>query len=274
MTRALIIHATDLAAGSDGAFHHALKLALVQRARLRLVHVHERDGAAAPIEAFPHVRQTLAKWGLMAPGAPAEALDAELGLAVSKAEAVASRPEAALEHLVADAAPQLIVLGTRGADGLELLRQASFAETLARHARAPALFVPQGARGFVGAEDGALRLNNVLVPIAHAPDPAPALEAAYRLLDVLASGARIHVLHVGEAAATPPLHLPGPRPHTELARQGPVVETIVSVADEVDADLIVMATAGHQSLLDSLRGSTTERVLRRARRPLLAVPAG
>jgi nucleotide-binding universal stress UspA family protein len=274
MTRALIIHATDLAAVSDGAFRHALKLGLAQRARLRLVHVHDREREApAPIEAFPHVRETLVKWGMLAPGAPAAAIEAQLGLSVSKAEAAASRPEAALEHLLADAAPQLIVLGTRGADGLELLRQGSFAETLARHAGAPALFVPEGARGFVAAEDGAFSLRNVLVPIAAAPAPARALAAACRLLDSIASGARLHVLHVGEARDMPAYFIPGPRQHTAIARQGPVVDTIVGVAEEIDADLIVMATEGHQSLLDSLRGSTTERVLRRARRPLLAVPA-
>jgi nucleotide-binding universal stress UspA family protein len=35
-----------------------------------------------------------------------------------------------------------------------------------------------------------------------------------------------------------------------------------------------MATAGHADVLDALRGSTTERVLRLARCPVLAVPAG
>ena len=56
-------------------------------------------------------------------------------------------------------------------------------------------------------------------------------------------------------------------------RPGPVVGTILEVAEEVSADLIVMATAGHKSVLDALRGSTTEAVLRKAQRPLLAVPA-
>jgi nucleotide-binding universal stress UspA family protein len=34
----------------------------------------------------------------------------------------------------------------------------------------------------------------------------------------------------------------------------------------------VMTTEGHDSMLDMLRGSTTERVLRGARCPLLALP--
>jgi nucleotide-binding universal stress UspA family protein len=55
--------------------------------------------------------------------------------------------------------------------------------------------------------------------------------------------------------------------------EGDVVETIGAVAAEVGADLIVMTTEGHHGFLDALRGSTSERVLRAARCPLLAIPA-
>ena len=41
----------------------------------------------------------------------------------------------------------------------------------------------------------------------------------------------------------------------------------------VGADLIVMPTAGRAGVFEVLRGGTTERVLRQARCPLLAVPA-
>jgi nucleotide-binding universal stress UspA family protein len=47
----------------------------------------------------------------------------------------------------------------------------------------------------------------------------------------------------------------------------------VDDATEQPADLIAMATEGHKGFLDVLRGSTTERVLRDARCPVLAVPA-
>jgi nucleotide-binding universal stress UspA family protein len=58
-----------------------------------------------------------------------------------------------------------------------------------------------------------------------------------------------------------------------VTRDGEVVETILALAGECAADLIVMATAGRQGFLDALRGSTTERVLRGGAVPLLAVPA-
>ena len=57
-----------------------------------------------------------------------------------------------------------------------------------------------------------------------------------------------------------------------MTRRGNVVETILSVADDITADVIVMGTKGNQGFLDALRGSTSEQVLRRSRSPLLAVP--
>jgi nucleotide-binding universal stress UspA family protein len=58
-----------------------------------------------------------------------------------------------------------------------------------------------------------------------------------------------------------------------MVREGDPVEQILAAADELKADLIVMPTTGRTGVFDALRGSTTERVLRRAPCPLLAVPA-
>jgi len=58
------------------------------------------------------------------------------------------------------------------------------------------------------------------------------------------------------------------------ARPGDPVDEIVATATAWAADLIVMTTQGHAGVLDALRGSTTERILRRASCPVLAVPAG
>ena len=51
-----------------------------------------------------------------------------------------------------------------------------------------------------------------------------------------------------------------------------MVEEIIEAANEISADLIVMMTVGHEGILDTLRGSTSEQVLRHAPCPLLAVP--
>jgi nucleotide-binding universal stress UspA family protein len=57
----------------------------------------------------------------------------------------------------------------------------------------------------------------------------------------------------------------------ELRREGDVVEGILKTSKE--AGLIVMATEGEQGIIDAMRGSVTERVVRDAPCPVLAVPA-
>jgi hypothetical protein len=85
---------------------------------------------------------------------------------------------------------------------------------------------------------------------------------------LLAPNSRIYLLHVGSSA---PSHVGGVEGPIDV-RLGPAVETIVRVATEIDADMIVMPTIGREGLLDALRGSLMERVLRESPCPVLAIP--
>ena len=58
----------------------------------------------------------------------------------------------------------------------------------------------------------------------------------------------------------------------QLTQPGDVIEGIVETARRGGADLIVMCTDGRHGFLDALRGSHSERVLRQAPCPLLAIP--
>lgn len=57
-----------------------------------------------------------------------------------------------------------------------------------------------------------------------------------------------------------------------LLRHGNPGDAICDVADELDADLIVMASHERSGLSRILMGSVAEHVLRNSRRPLLVVP--
>ena len=82
-------------------------------------------------------------------------------------------------------------------------------------------------------------------------------------------------MHVGTDNGMPTLflpHEPGWVWEKHLVPGDPV-EVILKRATAWAPDLIVLATEGHRTFLDALRGSTTERVLRGAGCPVLAVPA-
>jgi nucleotide-binding universal stress UspA family protein len=85
-------------------------------------------------------------------------------------------------------------------------------------------------------------------------------------------GATIELMHVGRTAPVIRRDVDGTIVPVIL-RTGDVVSAILQEADSQQIDLIVMPTAGHHGFLDAVRGSTTERVLRHAPCPLLAVPA-
>jgi nucleotide-binding universal stress UspA family protein len=59
----------------------------------------------------------------------------------------------------------------------------------------------------------------------------------------------------------------------DLVRHGDVVDTILAVADEVDARMIVMGTEGRKGLQRLILGSVAERVVRRSSRPVMTVRA-
>ncbi len=56
-----------------------------------------------------------------------------------------------------------------------------------------------------------------------------------------------------------------------LLRQGVAWETIHQVAEEIDADLIVVGTHGRKGLAHALLGSIAEKTIRTARRPVVVV---
>jgi nucleotide-binding universal stress UspA family protein len=86
---------------------------------------------------------------------------------------------------------------------------------------------------------------------------------------------KIILTHIGEPDDVPKPDLPeDPAWSWEtIHRQGDVVDEIIKAAEEHNVDLIAMATEGRNGILDALRGSVTEQVLRRAPCPLLAVPS-
>ena len=56
-----------------------------------------------------------------------------------------------------------------------------------------------------------------------------------------------------------------------VARVGPAAERILEVADERDADLIVVGSRGHGAIVGRLLGSVSMGLVRKSRRPVVVV---
>ncbi|MGH7310629.1 MAG: universal stress protein [Candidatus Rokuibacteriota bacterium] len=267
-----ILHPSDFSEASEVAFAHALKAALIARSRLTLFHV-SADGDAEWTD-FPGVRQTLERWGLLPPNSPRSAVPS-LGIDVDKIIARERNPVSAVLRYLDTHPVDLIVLATHQHEAHTPWFRTSVAEPVARRSGQATLFVPAGMRGFVSVQDGSVSLQSILVPVARTPRAQPAVTAAARLVSRLARPAgTVTLLHVGATGDMPAVNTPDVPgwQWNRITTSGDVVEAILDTAQSRRADLVVMTTSGRDSFLDALRGSHSERILRRAPCPLLVIP--
>jgi nucleotide-binding universal stress UspA family protein len=265
-----ILHPTDFSEASEVAFVHALKLALATKGHLHVLHVSSHDERVR--RNFPGVRGVLERWGVLPRESPPEAVG-DLGIEVVKVEAVGDDPVLVAHDFLRRHPAEMIVLATHQRDGLGRWRQPSVAEQIARQARQVTLFVPDGTDGFVDTVTGGVRLERILIPIDRIPAPQPAIEAAAALALLEGEAPTTFLLvHAGQAELVDVVtrEKPGWTWQRSLLTGEPAT-ALVGAIRNFRPDLVVMATAGHHGFMDALRGSTTERVLRAVRCPLLAV---
>lgn len=269
-----IFHPTDFSKDSQVAFAHALKLALVFHAELTILHV---DPAVSPegFEDFPRIRPTLAQWGLL-PESSSKSDVTTLGIRIRKVRALAADAKQAIIHHLTSSPTDLMVLATHQHEGFARWVHQTLAAPVSREMQMKTLFVPSHVEGFVDRETGQTTLQRLLIPMSLQPPSQPAIDAACTLISQLNSPAvSLTLVHAGKEPDVTALNMPQKAGWSwhQLFGKGDPVEWILAAGEEFDVDLIVMATKGQDSLFDMLRGSTTERVLRGARCPLLAIPA-
>jgi nucleotide-binding universal stress UspA family protein len=268
-----IFHPSDFSEGSEVAFAHALKIALVAGAELNVLHVSE--GREVAWTDFPRVRAMLERWGVLPPNSPRNAVGA-IGIEVRKVVLSDSDPVRAAARFLQQHPTDLVVLAAHAHQGRMGWTRGSISRPVAQAAAAAALFLPYGCEGFISRTDGSTSLRSVLLPIDSAPSPQRACEVARRVAFALqCAEVTFTLLHVGGRGDMPAVHLEEQPGWTvrKVTRDGDVVDTILALAGECAADLIVMTTAGRHGFLDALFGSTTERVLRSGAYPVLAIPA-
>ena len=236
-------------------FEHALALAMASQARLVSVHASSEPDAEHRILGADEV---LRAWN-------AESRETHDKMVHTCCDDPVDTTLDALRRLQ----PDLVVVGTHARSGIARWMMASRAEALAENLPSPTLVVPMGARSFVN--EGAVKLSKVVIPAGDDACAKASCEALRRLLhrSSLPPG-EVVLLRVGGDDSMPALPLPeGWTCRLEHA-QGSIPEAITGAAQ--DADLIVMATHGQDSIFDAFVGTNTERVFHAAPCPVLAVP--
>lgn len=188
---------------------------------------------------------------------------------------------------VSDVGADVVVMGTHGRTGIGKLLMGSVAEKIVRHA--PCHVMTLGKNSSVAEGDGGFQ--RVLVPVDFADYSEKAVEVARELL---APGGNLVLVHVVSSPIHPSFYEGGvtslfqldpelPKRITEKLRslydgsgeivvtEGDVVQDILQSARDHAAELVVMGTRGLSGLDHVLVGSVTERVIRKADVPVLAV---
>ncbi len=268
-----IFHPSDFTRASAIAYHHALKIALAAETLLSIAHVAPQH-TPIPKKNFPCVRNTLTRWqAVSSEDTRPQVFTSELR--VKKVPLSGHDPVDAITYRLQEQPASLIVLANSRRDNRPRWMNKTVSEPILRDSGTRTLFLPHGVQGFVSHETGGVSLRRVLIPVDEQPDPQAAVNTAVELAHLLGCRAVTFTrVYVGKDSDMPASDLPGDRRWSWMrtVRKGNVVNEVLDVSRNMAADLIVLTTQGHNGFLDALRGSTTERLVRAAQCPVLAVP--
>lgn len=267
-----VLMPADLRDDATAAFAVALRIVLNNQGALHIVHASAVSGLPH-WTALPGLKSLLVKWGVLGPDASVEDFE-RLQIDVFHRAITTNKPVGALAQESSGRPTDLIVMMAHDRTVLERWLQGNVGETMARRARSRTLFVPESAnRTIVHPNSGQPHFHKILIPVADVGGQA-AVDAAVALGEALGSPrAQGILLHIGTVDSMPSLTLPDSWVWmNRIVAPTAIVPAILDAADHDHIDLIAMASRGHDSLLDMLRGSTTERVLRGASCPVLMAP--
>jgi nucleotide-binding universal stress UspA family protein len=172
----------------------------------------------------------------------------------------------------------LIVMGTHGRTGWRRALMGSITEKVVHHTSRPLLCIP-GVEG----QSAQPRIGKILCPVNFTPVARMALEHAARVAETF--DAELLVVHVADAldqavdvasdfSAWIDPELRNRCRYTHVIATGNAAEEIIRIARGAAADLIVLGSAHKRFADETVIGTTTERVIRFAKRPVLSVAAG
>lgn len=256
----IVAHATNLLADDVHVFEHSVAIARASDSPLYTLHA--ADGKHGSLD-MPDLDALLTRWG-----------GKEVRHHRVQHQCCDDTIDTLLDGLrLID--PDLLVVGKNQGEGLSFILEESVSEAIARNIHIPTVVLPSKSAGFVNPRTGDIKIGSVLIPAEDEQTFLLALRATMKLADnVGLDRLKVTALHIGKDIEGEAMMLPED-PDVEIdvqVVQGKLVPTILETARDGRYDMIVMATRGHDSLLDVARGSQTERVLRDTSVPVMVVP--
>lgn len=271
-----ILHPTDFSETSAAAFDHALAISIRNKAELTILHVVPDPETEVPWHEYPSVRKTLERWGKLQGEASRSGVAKKLGVKIRKAVGFGKDVIESIVDYTQFHDIDLIVMATNENREHPLWMQEHVSTPVSEKSKLPTLFVPNEIEGCVSREDGTISLNRVLIPVDHAPNSQPVLQRlAWAKARIGGETADVTLLHVGAEDEFPEVQ-PPPDANcrwTRMTRSGHAATEIVAAAEELAVDAIAMVTEGKRGFWDALRGSTVQRVLKKAPCLVFTMPA-
>lgn len=295
-----ILYPTDFSDCAGHALPCAVRLAERHGAELHLLHalvLHEADPGNAAYR-LPNMEELYEALEKRAAENMTDAVEKHGGVDFEMRHALVRGISAAGSILdyAEEQAVDMVVMGTHGRRGLRRLLLGSVTEEVVRLVPCPVLTVPQREAGRFSQGEA----RRLLVPVDFSEHARLALSYANELASVY--DAELHLLHIVDDVVYPDFYPPvmpsGGALTDELrdqslesmrlmlsrldlvdtktrahVRGGRAAPTIAEFAEEISADLIVIASHGLTGLSHMLLGSVTEQVVRRSPCPVFTVKA-
>ena len=247
-------------------FMYALSLVYASKGELEVIDVRGKGKKQENVS----IRKIYEQWGILPPGSKREdvgKLDIKIKKIIKEGASKKEIGKRLRRHF-----HDICVIGLKKHKGIGGLFGQDLADYLVQYFRQTTLYIPSETKSFIDEKTGKITLNNIIIPVAEDPSPEPSFQMLQRILRIFPDQSpQVHGVHVGEifpyiSAAS----LEGIA-WKEVLKQEGVPQSVVSIANQEDADLIIMSTNGRDTLSQRIVGSITEHVLRDAPCPVLAV---
>jgi nucleotide-binding universal stress UspA family protein len=258
--------AVDLSTSSANTLKIAADLAYQHGSRLVVAHVVDRSSRVPP-ETTAEIEANIRLW--MRPYLQS---DARYSIAVTEGNVLDE-----ISSLIGKYCADLLIIGTHAATDVERLVLGSWAEALLRNISIPVLTIGPHVRS---SRSG---FSSILLPTDLEPNSFRAAQYAVSLAEE--SNATLTLLHVVDKAEEAESYEPASSRMQQLipedaalwcepvfrTESGDLTETILSIAEQARADLIVMAVTHAHLLADHAHWSVASKIVRCAECPVLTV---